>query len=230
MGPAFRVQSGATRCPPRRFSCWKRLSRSSLQQSRRDVQPAGRFGNNRCCLPRGPPPDPPPRAGEGAAAHKPEPDDRIRRHRQCHADLQERCGRRSRLAGHDARRRPRRVRRCRWTFRMRQVVVDEARHRPGAAGLRRDRHLRRQGARTGKDRRHGVPECESAALAQGDRQRAAPARNRGSRIGNGSASTRKSIARRPKPCSGRSGSTASAIAFRGSCPAACSNGCRSAAR
>ena len=72
--------------------------------------------------------------------------DRLRRYRRRHADLQGRVGRRARAAGHDAERRARRVRRRGRSVRLRQVVVDEARHRAGAAGHRRHRHLRRQGA------------------------------------------------------------------------------------
>ena len=134
------------------------------------------------------------------------------------------------LARHDAQRRPRRVRRGGRAVRLRQVVVDEARDRARAARFRRHRHFRRQGARPGQDRRHGVPEPQPAALAQGHRQRAAAARDRASRIASGSAARRRNIASRPARCSRRSGSTASASAFRGSSPAACSSASRSAAR
>ena len=44
------------------------------------------------------------------------------------------------------------------------------------------------------------------------------------------AARRSSTARRPTRCSGPSGSTDSTTDSRGSFPAACSNGCRSAAR
>src|SRR5262245_18238835 len=104
--------------------------------------------------------------------------DCLGRHRQCHADLSRRLGRRSRIAWHGPDRSPRRVRRGGRPLGLRQVVVDEARDWARSARFRRHRHLRRPRAWAGEDRRHGVPEPESAPLAQGHRQRAAAARDR----------------------------------------------------
>ena len=71
--------------------------------------------------------------------------------------------------------------------------------------------------------------AEPAPLAQGDRQRAAAARDR--RAASPAFPPRQAgISRAGRArCSRRSGSTASASAFPGSCPAACSSGSRSAA-
>ena len=52
------------------------------------------------------------------------------------------------------------------------------------------------GARPGEDRRHGVPESEPAALAQGHRQRAAAARDRAAASQRSSARARRNIASR----------------------------------
>src|SRR6516162_1608038 len=101
--------------------------------------------------------------------------DRLRRHRQRHADLSGRRRRRSRLEGYEPQRPPRRIRRGGGPLGLRQVVLDEDRDGAGAARFRRHRHFRRQSARAGEDRRHGVPEPEPSALAQGHRQRAAAA-------------------------------------------------------
>src|SRR5262245_44567182 len=121
---------------------------------------------------------PPSRAMTRAGGALRQTHDRLGRHRQCHADLSRRLWRRSRFAGHEPHRPPRRVRRGGRPLGLRQIVVDEARDRARSARFRRHRHLRRPRARAGEDRRHGVSESEPAAVAQGHRQRAAAARDR----------------------------------------------------
>ncbi len=136
-------------------------------------------------LPDRPAPCPSPTRAEGtqeprrfASGERGIDDRTLRRHRRCDAHVQGCVRRRAGPAGHDAQCPSGRVRRRRRPVGLWQVVIDEARDRSRPARFRRHRHLRRQGARPGEDRRHGIPKPQPAAVAQGDRQRAAAAGDR----------------------------------------------------